>query len=85
MYEMLVGEVPIKADNYNQRVMIGDFARPRSKRPEIPPPLEDLILRAMALPSKSTTTTTVGAKAYAFGVVSLPLAEHSVGAERSPA
>jgi eukaryotic-like serine/threonine-protein kinase len=52
MYEMLVGEVPIKADNYNQlmyRVMTGDYARPRSRRPDIPPALEDIVLRAMAL------------------------------------
>ena len=31
------------------RVMTGDYARPRTKRPEIPPALEDLIIRAMAL------------------------------------
>jgi serine/threonine protein kinase len=52
MYEMLVGEVPIKADNYNQliyRVMNGDYARPRTKRPDLPPALEDLVMRAMAL------------------------------------
>jgi serine/threonine protein kinase len=52
MYEMLVGEVPIKADNYNQliyRVMSGDYARPRTKRPDLPPALEDIVMRAMAL------------------------------------
>jgi serine/threonine-protein kinase len=52
MYEMLVGEVPIKADNYNQlmyRVMNGDFARPREKRPDLPPQLEEIVVRAMAL------------------------------------
>ena len=52
MYEMLIGEVPIKADNYNQliyRVMTGDYARPRSKRPDLPPALEDIVMRAMAL------------------------------------
>jgi serine/threonine-protein kinase len=52
MYEMLVGEVPIKADNYNQlmyRVMTGDYERPRTKRPDIPAALEDIVLRAMAL------------------------------------
>ncbi len=52
LYEMLVGDVPIKADNYNQlmyRVMSGDFARPRSKRQDVPVPLEEIVMRAMAL------------------------------------
>jgi serine/threonine-protein kinase len=51
LYEMLVGEVPIRADNYNQlmyRVMIGDFARPREQRPDLPEKLERIILRALA-------------------------------------
>jgi len=51
LYEMLVGEVPIRADNYNQlmyRVMIGDFARPREQRPDLPEELERIILRALA-------------------------------------
>jgi hypothetical protein len=29
--------------------MTGDYARPRTKRPELPPPLEDIVMRAMAL------------------------------------
>ncbi|HET7505076.1 MAG TPA: protein kinase [Kofleriaceae bacterium] len=51
LYEMLTGDVPIRAENYNQlmyRVMVGDFARPRERRPELPPPLEGIILQAMA-------------------------------------
>jgi hypothetical protein len=51
LYEMLIGDVPIRAENYNQlmyRVMMGDFARPRDKRPDLPEPLEQIILRAMA-------------------------------------
>ncbi|HMG55882.1 MAG TPA: serine/threonine-protein kinase, partial [Kofleriaceae bacterium] len=51
LYEMLIGQVPIRAENYNAqmyRVMIGDFARPRDVRPDLPRELEDLILRAMA-------------------------------------
>jgi serine/threonine-protein kinase len=51
LYEMLAGDVPIRAENYNQlmyRVMIGDFARPRERRPELPEDLERIILHAMA-------------------------------------
>ena len=51
LYEMLVGDVPIRAENYNQlmyRVTIGDYERPRERRPELPDELEQLILHAMA-------------------------------------
>ena len=51
LYEMLVGDVPIRAENYNAlmyRVTIADFARPRDVRPDLPRKLEDLILHAMA-------------------------------------
>ena len=51
LYEMLIGAVPIQGENYNQlmyRVLGGEFVRPRERRPEIPPALEQLILRAMA-------------------------------------
>jgi len=51
LYEMLVGDVPIRAENYNQlmyRVTIGDYARPRERRPEIPDELEQIIVHAMA-------------------------------------
>jgi len=51
LYEMLVGDVPIRAENYNQlmyRVTIGDYARPRERRPELPEELEQIILHAMA-------------------------------------
>ena len=52
LYEMLVGQVPIRGDNYNQlmyRVMTAEYRRPREVRPELPPELEQLILSAMAL------------------------------------
>jgi serine/threonine-protein kinase len=52
LYEMLVGQVPIMGDNYNQlmyRVMSGEYQPPRERRPEIPPQLEHLIASAMAL------------------------------------
>ncbi len=51
LYEMLVGDVPIRAENYNQlmyRVTIGDYQRPRERRPELPDELEQIILHAMA-------------------------------------
>ena len=51
LYEMLVGDVPIRAENYNQlmyRVTVGDFERPRERRPELPESLEQIILHAMA-------------------------------------
>jgi eukaryotic-like serine/threonine-protein kinase len=51
LYEMLIGNVPIQAENYNQlmyRVMTSDFARPRQRRPELPEELERIILSAMA-------------------------------------
>jgi eukaryotic-like serine/threonine-protein kinase len=52
LYEMLVGGVPIRGDNYNQlmyRVMTGDYVRPSMKRPDVHPELEHLIVSAMAL------------------------------------
>jgi serine/threonine protein kinase len=51
LYEMLIGDVPIRAENYNAlmyRVTIGDFERPRERRRDVPPPLEHIILSAMA-------------------------------------
>jgi serine/threonine protein kinase len=51
LYEMLIGDVPIRADNYNAlmyRVSIGDFDAPRARRPEIPEELERVMLHAMA-------------------------------------
>ena len=51
LYEMLIGQVPISGDNYNQlmyRVMTGEYAPPRQLRPEIPEELERLIVHAMA-------------------------------------
>src|SRR6185436_14036680 len=51
LYEMLIGDIPIRAENYNQlmyRVMIGDFVWPRRRRPDLPEILEQIIVRAMA-------------------------------------
>ncbi|HEY5933344.1 MAG TPA: serine/threonine-protein kinase [Kofleriaceae bacterium] len=52
LYEMLVGQVPIRGENYNQlmyRVMTAEYRRPSEVRPDLPPELEQLILSAMAL------------------------------------
>jgi serine/threonine-protein kinase len=52
LYEMLIGVVPIRADNYNQlmyRVMTGEYVRPRQLRRDLPEALDQIIVRAMAL------------------------------------
>jgi eukaryotic-like serine/threonine-protein kinase len=52
LYEMLVGQVPIMGDNYNQlmyRVMSGEYPPLRERRPEIPIELEQIVVAAMAL------------------------------------
>ncbi|HEX7841770.1 MAG TPA: serine/threonine-protein kinase, partial [Kofleriaceae bacterium] len=52
LYEMLVGDVPMRAENYNQlmyRVMTGEYQWPRLRRPDLPEALEQIIVRAMAL------------------------------------
>ncbi|HET7505079.1 MAG TPA: serine/threonine-protein kinase [Kofleriaceae bacterium] len=51
LYEMLIGDVPIRAENYNQlmyRVTIGDFSRPRELRPDLPEEIDRIILHSMA-------------------------------------
>jgi eukaryotic-like serine/threonine-protein kinase len=52
LYEMLIGVVPIRAENYNQlmyRVMTGEYTWPRQLRRDLPEALEQIIVRAMAL------------------------------------
>jgi serine/threonine protein kinase len=52
LYEILIGVVPIQAENYNQlmyRVMTGEYTRPRQLRRDLPEALEQIIVRAMAL------------------------------------
>ena len=51
LYEMLVGDVPIRAENYNQlmyRVMMGDYTGPRERRPDLPEALDRIIMQAMS-------------------------------------
>jgi len=51
LYEMLIGDVPIRAENYNQlmyRVMMGDYIKPRERRPDLPEALDQIIVQAMA-------------------------------------
>jgi eukaryotic-like serine/threonine-protein kinase len=63
LYEMLIGDVPIRADNYNQlmyRVTMSDFRPPRQLRPTMPPELERVILHAMAqTPADRPSSTAV--------------------------
>jgi serine/threonine-protein kinase len=52
LYEMLIGQIPITGENYNQlmyKVMMGEYVRPRERRPDIPPELDDVIVAAMSL------------------------------------
>ena len=52
LYEMLCGQVPITAENYNQlmyKVMLGDYVPPRKIRKDIPVQLEQLIMKTMAI------------------------------------
>jgi serine/threonine-protein kinase len=52
LYEMLIGVVPIRAENYNQlmyRVMTGEYTWPRQLRRDLPEALEQVIVRTMAL------------------------------------
>ncbi len=51
LYEMLCGRLPFEGKMMDvlTRIVRGDFARPRSLNPEIPPVLERIVLTAMAL------------------------------------
>lgn len=51
LYEMLCGRLPFEGRMMDvlTRIVRGDFARPRSVNPELPPALERIILTAMAL------------------------------------
>lgn len=50
LYECLCGRTPFQGDNYNQvlgAILDGRFPRPRELRPELPPALEVVTLRAL--------------------------------------
>ena len=52
LYEMICKTVPYEADNYNlliYQLLAGEYVRPSVHRADLPPALEDIILRAMAL------------------------------------
>jgi eukaryotic-like serine/threonine-protein kinase len=52
LYEMLVGDLPIKGENYNQliyRVMTADYRRAIERRPDIPQQLDEIIGMTMTL------------------------------------
>ncbi|MBI5487788.1 MAG: serine/threonine protein kinase [Deltaproteobacteria bacterium] len=49
LYQMLTGKPPFDGDSYNQllgSILLDDFPRPTALRPDVPPALEELILRA---------------------------------------
>ncbi|MBI5499511.1 MAG: serine/threonine protein kinase [Deltaproteobacteria bacterium] len=49
LYQMLTGKPPFDGDSYNQllgSILLDDFPRPTVLRPDVPPALEELILRA---------------------------------------
>jgi serine/threonine-protein kinase len=52
LYEMLTGSLPYDADNYNMvmfRVISGEWVTPSNRREELPPELESIVCKAMAL------------------------------------
>jgi eukaryotic-like serine/threonine-protein kinase len=52
LYEMLCKTVPYEADNYNvliYQVLAGEYVKPTVHRPDLPPELESIILKALAL------------------------------------
>ena len=49
LYQMLTGKPPFDGDSYNQllgSILLDDFPKPSVLRPDVPPALEELILRA---------------------------------------
>jgi serine/threonine protein kinase len=52
LYEMLCKRVPYDGENYNvliYQVLSGEYSRPSVHRPDLPPGLEEIILKAMSL------------------------------------
>ena len=81
LYEMLVGSVPIQGDNYNQlmyRVMSGEFVPPRQCRPDLPPALEDLILRTMALDPRARPDSAAALEQLLLPFCRPTFAEHTI-------
>jgi serine/threonine-protein kinase len=87
LYEMLIGNVPIQAENYNQlmyRVMIGDYARPRERRPELPEALEALILQAMAQAPEQRPASALELEQALLAYCRPAFREHTSGRMSSP-
>jgi eukaryotic-like serine/threonine-protein kinase len=87
LYEMLVGNVPIQAENYNQlmyRVMIGDYARPRALRPDLPEALELVILQAMAQAPEHRPASAVELEQALMGYCRPAFRERASGRISSP-
>src|SRR3954471_10197032 len=82
LYEMLIGNVPIQAENYNQliyRVMMSEYARPGERRPDLPEPLEQLILAAMAQQPQHRPTSAVELDRALLGFCRPAVRDHMSG------
>jgi serine/threonine-protein kinase len=87
LYEMLVGEVPIRADNYNAlmyRVSIGDFIPPRVHRPEIPEGLEHVILWAMARTAEERPASALDLEHALLAFCRPAFRDHATGPRATP-
>jgi serine/threonine protein kinase len=52
LYEMLCHAVPYEGENYNvliYQVLSGDYVKPSTRRPDLPPDLEAVVIKALAL------------------------------------
>jgi eukaryotic-like serine/threonine-protein kinase len=88
LYEMLVGEVPILADNYNQlmyRVTTSDFQAPSQRRPTLPGGLEQIILHAMALAPRDRPASTAELEQALLPFCRAAFREHPTGRLSAPA
>jgi serine/threonine-protein kinase len=87
LYEMLVGDVPIRAENYNQlmyRVTVGEFERPRERRPELPEDLERVVLHAMAQLPADRPASAVDLEDELLGFCRPVFRDHASGRLSSP-
>jgi tRNA A-37 threonylcarbamoyl transferase component Bud32 len=87
LYEMLIGSVPISAENYNQlmyRVMIGDYVPPRVRRPDLPEGLEHIIMHAMALEPQARPTSALDLEQALLAFCRPAFREHASGRMSAP-
>ncbi len=87
LYEMLVGQVPIQGDNYNQlmyRVMVGEYPRPRERRPDLPEGLELILIQAMALAAEDRPASALELEQALLPFCRAPFRDHVSGTISSP-